>query len=212
MIALYPAINLREHSGDPVILLHQGKRRLANLIPIILDHFGTDSIYGPKLQTTAKSVSKIQAEPLLHIVGGSCRIRQRQNIFGSDPGTINHIAESCYQHGRLAASGNRQQKNRPVYGADRFYLLFVEPDMKFTVEFFVCHLYLYSEASQILSVFSYGFAVIRPLPCTASYNRQWRISRLSSSLLPGISAHNPVFRSVPKPSGILLPDQRFAHT
>ena len=30
------------------------------------------------------------------------------NIFRSDPGTINHVAESRYQHGCLAASGNRQ--------------------------------------------------------------------------------------------------------
>ena len=138
--ALRLLVNGGKHGCRTLLVRYKRKSAFANQPPIVLDHPGTDAVNGTELQPFAHPVPKNGTKTGCHIMRGSHRVSQRQNMFRRNTGTVNHIPQPGNQHRRLPASRHRQQKDRPLDGLNRFRLLLIQLNMKFSAKFPVCHL------------------------------------------------------------------------
>ena len=118
-------IDTREHRGDALFIGKQRKRGSTALPAAVLDHAGTDAVYGAELEAPGHLRSEAACEALRHVLRRRHRIGHCQDPLRCDALTENHVAEPCHEHGRFTGARHREKKHRALDGLYGALLLLI---------------------------------------------------------------------------------------
>ena len=104
----YPLIDLRQEPCDPLFVIQKLMGCLSCSIAIILQHFGTDAVDGPKFQLLCQFRSKFRCKTCCHVFRSCHGISHGQDSPRVYAFAVDHISKPCYQYRCLARSRHRQ--------------------------------------------------------------------------------------------------------